>query len=123
MSSHKGVVMAISSLNTSNFIFLIAGLLLNWRPRRFLSAAARRPSVMGVLIQFPFMVVLQRCSPTPSTIKTVHWLTVLSHTFTPVTNTHTFAVIIGAYSAVLGLFIPSGGGSGSSKHPMYADRQ
>jgi len=34
----------------------------------------------------------------------------LSHVFTQFTNTHTYAVVIGAYSALLGLFIPSAGG-------------
>ncbi len=35
-------------------MFLLAGMLLNWRPRRFLNAVAKSvPSVAGVLIQFP----------------------------------------------------------------------
>ena len=50
----KGAVTAISNLNTYNFLFLMLGLLLCWRPRVFLDAVARGvPSVTGVLIQFP----------------------------------------------------------------------
>jgi short-chain fatty acids transporter len=50
----KGAVTAISSLNTYNFIFILAGLLLQWRPRRFVEAVARSvPGIAGVLIQFP----------------------------------------------------------------------
>src|SRR5688572_14072327 len=50
----KGVVIAISSLNTYNFLFLMLGLLLCWRPRIFIDAAARSVGgVSGVLIQFP----------------------------------------------------------------------
>src|SRR5207237_433512 len=49
-----GIAQALD-LNTYNFIFLLAGLLLHWRPRRFLEAVARSvPATAGVLIQFPF---------------------------------------------------------------------
>ncbi len=50
----KDAVVAISSLNTYNFLFVMLGLLLHWRPRSFLDAVARAvPSTTGVLIQFP----------------------------------------------------------------------
>src|SRR5437879_11395253 len=56
--SKGGIVAGIAQaldLNTYNFIFLLAGLLLHWRPRRFLEAVARSvPATAGVLIQFPF---------------------------------------------------------------------
>src|SRR5688572_31149380 len=46
----KGASAAISSLNTYNFLFLMLGLLLCWRPRTFLDAVQRGvPSVSGVL--------------------------------------------------------------------------
>ncbi len=49
--STRGAVAAISSLNTYNLIFVLAGLLLQWRPRRFIESVARSvPSVAGVLI-------------------------------------------------------------------------
>src|SRR5207244_1868602 len=49
-----GIAQALD-LNTYNFIFLLAGLLLHWRPRRFLEAVTRSvPATAGVLIQFPF---------------------------------------------------------------------
>jgi short-chain fatty acids transporter len=35
---------------------------------------------------------------------------VLSHAFVSVSSTHTFAAVISTYSAILGFFIPSGGG-------------
>ena len=48
-------MIAISSLNTYNFMFLMIGLLLHWRPKRFLVAVAKAvPATGGVLIQFPF---------------------------------------------------------------------
>src|SRR5262245_16703826 len=48
-------MIAISNLNTYNFAFIMAGLLLHWRPKRFLVAVAKSvPATAGVLIQFPF---------------------------------------------------------------------
>ena len=52
--ARKGAAIAISSLNTYNFLFLMLGLLLCWRPRVFLDTVTRSvPAVSGVLIQFP----------------------------------------------------------------------
>ena len=49
----KGGLAALD-LNTYNFMFLIAGMLLHWRPRSFLRAAAKAvPMTGGVLLQFP----------------------------------------------------------------------
>src|ERR1700676_1794154 len=51
--STKGGLAALD-LNTYNFIFIIAGMLLHWRPRSFLRAAAKAiPMTGGVLLQFP----------------------------------------------------------------------
>jgi len=48
-------MIAISNLNTYNFMFIMAGLLLHWRPKRFLAAVVKSvPATSGVLIQFPF---------------------------------------------------------------------
>ena len=44
----------ILDLNHYVFLFLIAGILLHWRPRSFVkSIAAAVPSVAGVLVQYP----------------------------------------------------------------------
>ena len=46
---------AALDLNTYNFLFLMAGLLLHWRPRSFSRAVNNAvPATAGVLIQFPF---------------------------------------------------------------------
>ena len=48
-------MIAIWNLNTYNFIFIMFGLLLHWRPKRFLRAVVKAvPATAGVLIQFPF---------------------------------------------------------------------
>ena len=53
--SRQDWMIAISNLNTYNFIFIMLGLLLHWRPKRFLAAVVKSvPATSGVLIQFPF---------------------------------------------------------------------
>jgi short-chain fatty acids transporter len=53
--SRQDWMIAISNLNTYNFMFIMAGLLLHWRPKRFLAAVVKSvPATSGVLIQFPF---------------------------------------------------------------------
>jgi short-chain fatty acids transporter len=100
----KGVL-AVADLNNFNFAFLTAGLLLHWRPRSFLRAVARSvPATAGVLIQYPFYgAILGLISKTSIT-------TALADLFVRVTTKDTFPLVAALYSAVLGLFIPSGGG-------------
>jgi short-chain fatty acids transporter len=107
----KGAIAAISNLNTYNFLFLMAGLLLCWRPRVFLNAVARGvPSVSGVLIQFPFYggiaAIITGATPEGGANIAHH----LSTFFTEAATRDTFPVVMGIYSAVLGFFVPSGGG-------------
>lgn len=102
-SSPQGALAALD-LNTYNLIFITAGLLLHWRPRRFVRAVAESvPATGGVLIQFPFyavifgMIVGTGISP---------WLADL---FARVTTHGTYPLLVALYSAVLGTFVPSGG--------------
>jgi short-chain fatty acids transporter len=107
----KGFVGAISNLNTYNFLFLIAGLLLHWRPRRFLDSVARAvPATTGVLIQFPLYGgiagILTAAKGSDGQTLAHH----LSTLFVALASTQTYTLVIGTYSAVLGFFVPSGGG-------------
>ncbi|QBB71947.1 short-chain fatty acid transporter [Pseudolysobacter antarcticus] len=107
----KSAIVAISSLNTYNFLFLMIGLLLHWRPRHFLDAVARAvPSTTGVLIQFPLYggvaAILTTAKGLDGQTLTHH----LSALFVQLASHDTFAWVIGAYSALLGFFVPSGGG-------------
>jgi short-chain fatty acids transporter len=107
----KGAALAISSLNTYNFLFLMLGLLLCWRPRVFLDAAARSVSgVSGVLIQFPFYggiaAILTAATGSDGQSIAHH----LSTFFAQAATRETFPIVMGIYSAVLGFFVPSGGG-------------
>ena len=107
----KDPILAISSLNTYNLMFLMLGALLHWRPRNFLDAVAKAvPATTGVLIQFPLYGGIATMM---TTAKGVGGLTVadqVAHAFVSLTTQNTFPVAMGIYSAVLGFFIPSGGG-------------
>jgi short-chain fatty acids transporter len=95
----------ILDLNHYVFLFLIVGLLLHWRPRSFvLAITAAVVPVGGVLIQYPLYAGIVRMM-TESGIATQ-----LAHFFVAISTPHTYPVMVGIYSAFLGLFIPSAGG-------------
>jgi short-chain fatty acids transporter len=109
--STKAWYIAIANLNTYNFIFLMAGLLLHWRPRSFLDAVARAvPSTTGVLIQFPLYGGIAAILTTAKGADGQTVAHVLSSLFVRLASTDTYAFVIGIYSAILGFFVPSGGG-------------
>ena len=105
------VAQAIADLNTYNLLFLTVGLLLHWRPRSFLDAVARAvPGTAGVLIQFPLyggIAALLTHAPDSGGVTLAHRLAGL---FVRVATTDSFPLVMGSYSAVLGFFVPSGGG-------------
>ncbi len=106
-----GPMTAISNLNTYNFIFITAGLLLHWRPRRFLQAVASGiPATAGVLIQFPFYAGIAAILTGAKGAAGTTLSDLLATVFVSVSNQQTFPLLVSAYSAVLGLFVPSGGG-------------
>lgn len=100
----KGGLAALD-LNNFNFLFLAAGLLLHWTPRSFLKAVSHSvPATAGVLIQFPFYGgIFGMISKTPIAEQ-------LAHAFVSMTTRDTFPIAVVLYSAVLGMFVPSGGG-------------
>jgi short-chain fatty acids transporter len=87
------------------------GALLHWRPRSFLDAVARAvPTTTGVLIQFPLYGSIAALL---TTVKGSDAQTLAHHIstfFVQIANHDTYALLMGVYSAVLGFFIPSGGG-------------
>ncbi|MHB1654380.1 MAG: short-chain fatty acid transporter [Desulfitobacteriaceae bacterium] len=100
----KGGLAALD-LNTYNFMFLFLGMLLHWTPRNFLHAAAKAiPATGGVLIQFPLYAGIFGIMMGSGLND------VLMKFFVSVSNHNTLAPIVGIYSAILGLFLPSGGG-------------
>ena len=107
----KGVATALASLNTYNFLFLLLGLLLCWRPRVFLDTVAKGiPSVAGVLIQFPFYGGIAAIITTATGADGNSISQHLARFFAAASSHDTFPVLMGIYSAILGFFLPSGGG-------------
>lgn len=97
--------LALLNLNNFIFAFAVVALLLHWRPRSFVdSVGAAVPSVGGVLIQYPIYSGLIRMM-TESGLSDR-----LAHAFVEVSTPHSFPVLVGIYSALLGLFVPSAGG-------------
>ena len=102
--SERGPLAAVD-LNNFNIAFLALGLLLHARPRSFLRAVGRAvPATAGVLIQFPFYAGIF------GLISKTAIATTLAGLFVHLTTRDTFPVVVAGYSALLGLFVPSGGG-------------
>ncbi len=102
--STKGGLAALD-LNTYNFMFLIAGMLLHWRPRSFLRAAAKAvPMTGGVLLQFPLYAGIF------GVLMASGLNEILAKFFVSISTQDTLPIVGGIYSAILGLFLPSGGG-------------
>ena len=102
-TSPQGALAALD-LNTYNLMFLTVGILLHWRPKRFMKAVSECvPATGGVLIQFPFYAVIFGMIVGTGISD---WLAKL---FAAVTTHNTFPLLVAIYSAVLGVFVPSGG--------------
>ena len=96
--------LAALDLNTYNFLFLIVGLLLHWRPRSFVRAVnAAVPATSGVLIQFPFY----------GGIFGIVTMTAISsgmaRFYVHISTPGSYPILVAVYSAILGMFVPSGG--------------
>src|SRR5450631_2376751 len=113
--STKGGLAALD-LNTYNFMFIIAGMLLHWRPRSFLGAAVKAvPMTGGVLLQFPLYAGMF------GVLMGSHLNEVLAKFFVSISTQGSLPLIGGIYSAILGLFLPSGGGKWVVEAPYLLD--
>ena len=92
------------TLNALNLAFLLAGLLLHRTPARLMHAVQdATPAVWGVILQFPFYAGIA------GIITTTHLNAQLANAFVSVSTPATFPPLVALYSAVLGVFVPSGG--------------
>ena len=92
------------NLNILNLSFLLCGCLLHWTPARLMSAVRQAtPAAWGVILQFPFYAGI--AGIIVGTGLNDH----LADAFVSVSNRVTFPAVIALYSAVLGVFVPSGG--------------
>ncbi|HBG83552.1 MAG TPA: Short chain fatty acid transporter, partial [Acinetobacter radioresistens] len=109
--TQQNPILAISSLNTYNFVFLMLGLALHGTPRNFLNAVSKAvPAVSGVLIQFPLygsIAFIMTHAMNSNDLSLSHYI---AEFFVSIASKESFAVVMGIYSAILGFFVPSGGG-------------
>jgi short-chain fatty acids transporter len=92
------------NLNVLNFGFLLLGFLLHGTPARLMRAVQdATPAVWGVILQFPFYAGIA------GVITATHLNEQVANVFVRVSTPATFPPLVAIYSAVLGLFVPSGG--------------
>jgi short-chain fatty acids transporter len=92
------------NLNILNLAFLLAGFALHRTPARLMHAVAKAtPAVWGVILQFPFYAGIA------AVIVTTGLNERLADAFVGISTATSFPAVVAIYSAVLGVFVPSGG--------------
>ena len=92
------------TLNVVNLTFLLLGVLLHGTPARLLHAVrVATPSVWGVILQYPFYAGIA------AIITGTHLSQQLADVFVGISTPATYPAVVAVYSAVLGVFVPSGG--------------
>jgi short-chain fatty acids transporter len=92
------------TLNVLNLAFLLAGFLLHRTPARLMRAVQEAtPAVWGVILQFPFYAGIA------GIITATRLNEQLANLFVRVASPTMFPPLVALYSAVLGVFVPSGG--------------
>lgn len=92
------------TLNIINLSFLMVGMLLHKTPARLMQAVRdATPAVWGVILQFPFYAGIA------GIITGTHLSQQLAGLFVQISTPTSFPAVVAIYSAVLGVFVPSGG--------------
>ena len=92
------------NLNILNLAFLLLGFLLHGTPARLMRAVQEAtPAVWGVILQFPFYAGIA------GVITATHLNEQVASVFVRISTPATFPPLVAVYSAVLGVFVPSGG--------------
>src|SRR5712671_136554 len=92
------------TLNSLNLMFLLLGFLLHGTPARLMRAVQdATPAVWGVILQFPFYAGIA------GVIIATHLNEQVASLFVRASTPATFPALVATYSAVLGVFVPSGG--------------
>jgi short-chain fatty acids transporter len=92
------------TLNVINLAFLLVGFLLHGTPARLMRAVHdATPAVWGVILQFPFYAGIA------GIITSTQLNERLAAVFVNASTPSTFPPLVALYSAVLGVFVPSGG--------------
>jgi short-chain fatty acids transporter len=92
------------NLNTVNLVFLTLGFALHRTPARLMRAFREAtPGVWGVILQFPFYAGVA------AVITKTHLNESIASFFVGISTPRTFPAVVAIYSALLGVFVPSGG--------------
>lgn len=92
------------NLNTLNLGFLTLGVALHGTPARLMRAVKEAtPGVWGVILQFPLYAGIA------ALIVKTHLNEVIAGFFVSLSTKETYPALVAIYSAVLGVFVPSGG--------------
>lgn len=92
------------TINIVNFAFLLCGIFLHRTPARLMAAVQNAtPAVWGVILQYPFYAGIA------GVITGTHLNEQLAGAFVRLSNSTTFPPLVALYSALLGVFVPSGG--------------
>lgn len=91
-------------LNTLNFIFVIAGILLHGSAKEYMASVQRGVGMIsGVVVQFPFYAGIF------GLIQQSGLAHIIAGWFVSISTQHTYPFITFLYSGLLNLFVPSGG--------------
>ncbi|MDW7683849.1 MAG: short-chain fatty acid transporter [Bacillota bacterium] len=101
------------NLNIVNFIFLFAGILLHWTPRRYINAlyAAVRSSG-GIILQFPLYAGIMGMMVSSGLAA------IISQWFVSVSTAYTFPFFTFISAGIVNFFVPSGGGQWAVQGPI-----
>jgi short-chain fatty acids transporter len=103
-SSFASVVTAFD-FDTINLFLLMFGALLHWTPASLMRAVKDgTPAAAGVLLQYPFYAGIF------GIMTGTQLSAAIAHVFVRVSSAALYPAMIFTYSAVLGVFVPSGGG-------------
>lgn len=96
--------LAAINLNVVNFTFLMLGILLHWTPARLVAAVREATKASyGIILQFPFYAGIF------GMIQYTNLGKVLTELFVGISTQATYPLIVFLYSALLNMFVPSGG--------------
>lgn len=97
-------VLAALNFNTINLFFLTIGVAAHGTPARLMRAVKEAtPGVWAIILQYPFYAGIA------AVISKTHLNAQLAAWFVRISSAKTFPALIAVYSAVLGMFVPSGG--------------
>lgn len=100
------------NLDTVNFLFLMAGVLLHWTPASLLKAAKEAGGfIWGVVLQFPFYAGIF------GIIQYSGLQNVIAGWFVAIANDKSYPALVYWYSGILNYFVPSGGSKWAIEAP------